>query len=99
MDVFVIGKATRDQDLKAIFAASDMTNVKYVVQDQDFKLNDGKIVAKYSVMTADYPGAKLRTYMIGMEKGDKVILISIATVDGGEDEALFKDIFNTVVLK
>jgi hypothetical protein len=98
MDVNVVSKADFDKELAAVWAANNMTNIKYAVKDQDFKLRGGK-AARYSVYTSDYPGAKLRTYGIDIDKGDKVIGIAITTVAGIEDEALFKEIFNTVVVK
>ena len=98
MDVNVVSKADFDKEVAAAWAAGNITNVKYAVKDQDFKLRGGK-AARYSVYTSDYPGAKLRTYGIDIDKGDKVIGIAIATLDGIEDEALFKEIFNTVVVK
>ena len=101
LNISVYSKGSMQKEVEAQRAANNMTNIKYVVQDQDFKLRDGKTVAKYSVSTADYSGAtfKLRTYSITIEKGDKLISFAITTLDGMEDEALFKEIFNTVIVK
>jgi hypothetical protein len=95
-------KETAQQEMEAQWKDSQMSNIKYVVQDQEFKLADGKTV-KYSVFTSDYPGAKLRTYGINFEKNvakaDWVYSVGITTVDGMEDEALFKEILGTVSSK
>ena len=95
-------KETAQQEMEAQWKDSQMSNIKYVVQDQEFKLADGKTV-KYSVFTSDYPGAKLRTYGINFEKNvakaDWVFSVGITTVDGMEDEALFKEILGTVSSK
>jgi hypothetical protein len=97
-------KETAQQEMEAQWKDGLMSDIKYVVRDQDFKLADGKVV-KYSVFTSDWNNgqAKLRTYSISFEKNvvkiDWVYSVGITTVEGMEDEALFKEILGTVSSK
>ncbi len=88
------------KELDAVWAAVPMTNIKYVTQGQKGMTRDGKTETQYDVYTSDYPGGiKLRSFGVAMYKGDKMISFSITTMDGLEDEALYKEVFNTVISK
>jgi hypothetical protein len=99
--VSVFNKATFQQESEAAMKAGGQSNIKYIIQNQDFKLADGKTVCKYNVYTTDWNNgaAVLRSYSIDVPKGDKVISLTVIYLDGTEDEALSKEILGTVSLK
>jgi branched-chain amino acid transport system ATP-binding protein len=97
--VSVFNRDTAQIEAEATWAAAGLTNVRYLIRDQEFRLRDGKTIAMYNVITADFPGAKLRNYSISLEKADRVISFAITCLEGLDYEALFKEIFATVTLK
>jgi hypothetical protein len=99
LQISLFEKANPQKGVEALWAIYSMTDIKYIVQDQDIKLQDGKTPAKYTVYTSKAGTSPLRTYSVNVEKGDKAINFAITTVEGMQDEALFKAIINTIVFK
>ena len=98
--ITIFNAATLQKEIDAVWAAVPMTNVKYVVQGTMGTLRDGITKTQYDVYTSDYPGGiKLRSFGFSIQKGDKIISFAVTTMDGLEDEALYKEVFNTVISK
>ena len=98
LDIMVFNKASVSKEFDDMMASRKLTGAKNVVQWQDFKLADGK-VGQYSVNTSEYPGYPMRSFLLWVEKGDKIISFAITNFDGSQNEALYKDIFSTIVFK
>jgi hypothetical protein len=100
LTVTIFNFATVEKEVADIWAAVPMTNIKYVTKGQEIVSHDGKNKGQYDIYTSDYPGGiKLRSFGASYQRGEKVVSFSITTMDGLEDEALYKEVFNTVTFK
>ena len=98
--ITIFNAATLQKELDAVWAAVPMKNIKYVTQGQKGTLRDGITATQYDVYTSDYPGGiKLKSFGTAIQKGDKIISFAVTTIDGLEDEALYKEVFSTIVSK
>lgn len=71
------------------------TNVKEN-PPQDYMLPSGERIGQMATMTCDIPGVRLILYILSIDRGEKTVSVSIVTLDGMQDEALFNEIFNTL---
>jgi hypothetical protein len=100
LTVTIFNLATVDKEVAEVLAAVPMTNIKYVLKGQEITSLDGKNKGQYDIYTSDYPGGiKLRSFGAAFARGDKVVSFSITTMDGLEDEALYKEVFSTITFK
>lgn len=71
------------------------TNVKEN-PPQDYMLPSGEKIGQLATLTCDIPGVRLILYTLSIDRGEKTVSVSIVTLDGMQDEALFKEILNTL---
>lgn len=71
------------------------TNI-HETEAEPYKLPSGETIGQFITGTCDIPGARLVMYMLLLDRGDKTLSISIATVEGMQDDMLFREILNTL---
>lgn len=98
LGVSVFDTARMTEQGQQAYREFNATNIKET-PPREYRLPSGEIIGQLATINCDIPGAKLILYNLSIDQGEKIISINIVTLEGMQDEDLFKEIFNTLKIE